>query len=208
MKNEEQIKRLTPSIKDGLPNDQIEERNRLGLVNKTKVVVGKTYIEIIFSDVFSFFNVLLFIVAGFMIAAQYWVGLTFLVVLFANIGISLFEDIRARHLMSKLKMLTQPNVTVIRGGEEFVIKSDKIVLDDLLVIGSGDQICVDGAILEGTVIVDESILTGESKHIVKYKGDKLLSGSFVISGHAFMHAQTIGEESLRGRSGLCEIPDF
>ena len=195
MKNEEQIKRFTPSIEKGLPNDQVEERNRLGLVNKTRVVVGKTYLEIIFSDVFSFFNILLFVVAGFMVAAQYWIGLTFLVVLFANIGISLFEDIKARHLMSKLRMLTQPNVTVIRGGEESIIKSDKIVLDDLVVVESGNQICVDGVILEGTIIVDESVLTGESQKVVKNKGDKLLSGSYVISGRAYMHAQVIGEES-------------
>ncbi len=195
MKNEEQIKRLTPSLKTGLPNDQVEERTRLGLVNKTNVVVGKTYLEIILSDVFSFFNVLLFVVAGLMIAAQYWIGLTFLVVLFGNIGISLFEDIKARHLMSKLRVLTQPKVKVIRGGEELVINSDQIVLDDLLLVNSEDQICVDGVLLEGSLIVNESALTGESKHIVKNKGDKLFSGSYIISGHALMHAQVIGEES-------------
>ena len=195
MKNEEQIKRLIPPLKSGLPNDQVEERKRLGLFNRTNVVVGKTYLEIILSDVFSFFNVLLFIVAGLMIAAQYWIGLTFLVVLFGNIGISLFEDIKARHLMSKLRFLTQPNVKVIRGGEELVIKSDQIVLDDLVVVDSEDQICVDGTLLEGSLIVNESALTGESKHIIKNRGDKLYSGSYVISGHGYMHAELIGEES-------------
>ena len=195
MKNEEQIKRLTPPIKTGLPKDQIEERERLGLVNKTNVVVGKTYLEIILSDVFSFFNVLLFVVAGLMIAAQYWIGLTFLIVLLANIGISLFEDIKARHLMSKLRVLTQPNVKVIRDGQELVIKSDQIVLDDLLVVNSEDQICVDGTLLEGSLIVNESALTGESKNIVKNKGDKLFSGSYIISGHGYMHAELIGEDS-------------
>ena len=195
MKNEEQIKRLIPAIGHGLPNDQVEERTKLGLVNKTKVVVGKTYLEIILSDVFSFFNVLLFVVAGLMIAAQYWIGLTFLIVLFANIGISLFEDIKARHLMSKLRVLTQPKVKVIRGGEEITINSDQIVLDDLLVVSSEDQICVDGVLLEGSLIVNESALTGESKPIIKNKGDKLLSGSYIISGHGFMHAQFLGEES-------------
>ena len=195
MKNEDQIKRLKPELKKGLPNDQVEERIRLGLVNKTNVVVGKTYLEIILSDVFSFFNVLLFIVAGLMIAAQYWIGLTFLIVLLANIGISLFEDIKARHLMSKLRVLTQPNVKVIRGGEEVVIKSDQIVLDDLIAVNSEDQICVDGELLEGQLIVNESALTGESRPIIKNKGDKLFSGSYIISGHGYMYAQLIGEES-------------
>lgn len=195
MKNEDQIKRFKPELKKGLPNDQVEERIKLGLVNKTNVVVGKTYLEIILSDVFSFFNVLLFIVAGLMIAAQYWIGLTFLIVLLANIGISLFEDIKARHLMSKLRVLTQPSVKVIRDEEEVVIKSDQIVLDDLIAVNSEDQICVDGELLEGQLIVNESALTGESRPIVKNKGDKLFSGSYIISGHGYMHAQLIGEES-------------
>ena len=195
MKNEDQIKRFKPELQKGLPNDQVEERIKLGLVNKTNVVVGKTYLEIILSDVFSFFNVLLFIVAGLMIAAQYWIGLTFLIVLLANIGISLFEDIKARHLMSKLRVLTQPIVKVIRGGEEVVIKSDQIVLDDLIAVNSEDQICVDGELLEGQLIVNESALTGESRPIIKNKGDKLFSGSYIISGHGYMYAQLIGEES-------------
>ena len=71
MKNEEKITRFIPEINKGLPLDQVEERKQLGLVNKTRIVVGKTYLEIIFSDVFSFFNVLLLVVAGLMIAAQY-----------------------------------------------------------------------------------------------------------------------------------------
>lgn len=195
MKNEEKIKRFTPPIDKGLPNDQVEERISNGLVNKTRAVVGKTYFEIIFSDVFSFFNVLLFVIMGLMIAAQYWRGLVFSIVLFANIGISLFEDIKARHTMSKLRVLTQPKVRVFRGGEELTIPCSDIVLDDLVLLSSEDQICVDGVLLEGTLLVNESALTGEPQNIVKNVGDKLLSGSYVVSGHAKMHAQVIGEES-------------
>ena len=195
MKNEDQIKRLTPSLENGLPNDQVEERIKYGLVNKTNVVVGKTYAEIIFSDLFSFFNILLFAIGGLMIAAQYWMGLTFAIVLFANIGISLYEDIKARRLMSKLRVLTQPKVTVLRGGEELTILCKEIVLDDLVLLKSEDQICVDGTLLRGNLIVNESALTGESKNIVKAPGDYLYSGSYVVSGNGSMHAQMIGSES-------------
>ena len=195
MKNEELIKRLTPPTDKGLPIDQVEERTKLGLVNKTSVVVGKTYFEIIFSDLFSFFNVLLFAISGLMAAAQYWVGLTFMIVLVANIGISLYEDIKARHLMSKLRVLTQPKVKVIRGGEQSVINCSEIVVDDLICLESEDQICVDGTLLEGTLLVNESALTGESRNIAKNVGDTLYSGSYVVSGTGKMHAEKIGSES-------------
>ena len=195
MKNEERIDRIIPSLDSGLSTEQVKQRKELGLVNKTKVVVGKTYLEIILTDVFSFFNILLFIIGGFMIAAQYWPGLTFLVVLIPNIGISLFEDIKARHLMSKLRILTQPKATVIRNGVEEIIELKDVVLDDLILLKTENQISVDGKLLSGSLIVNESALTGESKNVVKNIGDTLYSGSFVVSGNGVMHAEKIGNES-------------
>ena len=195
MKKQDSVQRVNPSLTNGLSKEQVEERKRLGLTNKTKVVVGKTYFEIILTDVFSFFNILLFIVAGLMIAAQYWTGLTFLVVLIPNIGLSLYEDIKARHLMSKLRVLNQPKHTVIRDGEKVVVQSKDIVLDEVICLESGNQISVDGALLSGSLIVNESALTGESKNIIKNPGDYLYSGSFVVSGTGCMHAEKIGEES-------------
>ena len=195
MKNEEQIVRVVPETDKGLSQDEVKKRKELGLVNKTKIVVGKTYLEIILSDVFSFFNILLFAIGGLMIAAQYWTGLTFLVVLLPNIGISLFEDIKARHLMSKLRVLTQPQAIVLRDGKEETIKVDEIVLDDIILLSGDSQISVDGKLLSGSVIVNESALTGESRPIIKNVGDQLLSGSYVISGNGVMHAEVIGEES-------------
>ena len=195
MKNEEQIVRVVPETDKGLSQDEVKKRKELGLVNKTKIVVGKTYLEIILSDVFSFFNILLFVIGGLMIAAQYWTGLTFLVVLLPNIGISLFEDIKARHLMSKLRVLTQPQAIVLRDGKEETIKVDEIVLDDIILLSGDSQISVDGKLLSGSVIVNESALTGESRPIIKNVGDQLLSGSYVISGNGIMHAEVIGEES-------------
>ena len=195
MKKQDSVQRVNPALSNGLSKEQVEERKKAGLVNKTKVVVGKTYFEIILTDVFSLFNILLFIVAGLMIAAQYWAGLTFLVVLIPNIGLSLYEDIKARHLMSKLRVLNQPKHIVIRDGQQVTIQAKDIVLDDLICLESGNQISVDGALLNGSLIVNESALTGESKNIVKNPGDFLYSGSFVVSGTGVMHAEKIGEDS-------------
>ena len=195
MKKQDSVQRVDAPLSNGLSKEQVEERKKAGLVNKTKVVVGKTYFEIILTDVFSLFNILLFIVAGLMIAAQYWTGLTFLVVLIPNIALSLYEDIKARHLMSKLRVLNQPKHIVIRDGKQVTIQAKDIVLDDLICLESGNQISVDGALLSGSLIVNESALTGESKNIVKNPGDFLYSGSFVVSGNSVMHAEKIGEDS-------------
>ncbi len=195
MKKENNVQRIDPALSKGLTKEQVEERRKAGLVNKTKVVVGKTYFEIILTDVFSLFNILLFIVAGLMIAAQYWTGLTFLVVLIPNIGLSLYEDIKARRLMSKLRVLNQPKHKVIRDGEQVTIQAKDIVLDDLICLESGNQISVDGALISGSLIVNESALTGESRNIVKNPGDYLYSGSYVVSGTGNMHAEKIGEDS-------------
>ena len=195
MKNEENIKRVVPEVEKGLNNSQVEERKKFGLVNKTTFVVGKTYLEIVLTDIFSFFNIILFVIAGLMIAAQYWMGLTFLVVLLANITISLVEDIKARHLMGKLRVLTQPKVYVLREGTKIEINNSDIVLDDLVYLESGCQICVDGKLLEGSLVVNESALTGESRDIIKKPGDYLYSGSYVVSGNGSMHAEKISSDS-------------
>ena len=195
MKKQDSVQRVKPSLEKGLSKEQVEERKNNGLTNKTKVVVGKTYFEIILTDVFSLFNILLFAIAGLMIAAQYWFGLTFLVVLIPNIGLSLYEDIKARHLMSKLRVLNQPKYNVIRDGQTVLIESKDIVLDELICLESGNQISVDGALLSGHLIVNESALTGESRNIAKDPGDYLYSGSYVVSGTGSMHAEKIGGDS-------------
>ena len=195
MKNEEQIVRVTPDINQGLSREEAEARKQLDLTNKTNIVVGKTYLEIIFTDVFSFFNILLFVIAGLMIAAQYWQGLSFLAVLIPNIGISLYEDLKARHLINKLRVLTQTKAKVIRDGQEEMVDTKDILLDDIVCLQAESQISVDGKLLSGSLLVNESALTGESKNVHKHIGDQLLSGSYVVSGTGVMHAEKIGEDS-------------
>ena len=195
MENEKTVVRVTPDINSGLSNEQAEERKKLGLTNKTNIVVGKTYLEIIFTDVFSFFNILLFAIAGLMIAAGYWQGLSFLAVLIPNIGISLFEDLKARHLMNKLRVLTQTKSKVIRDGQMAEVATEEILLDDIVCLQAESQISVDGKLLSGSLLVNESALTGESKNVIKQVGDELLSGSYVVSGNGIMHAEKVGENS-------------
>ncbi len=195
MKNEEKIVRTIPSIKTGLSNDEVKERESLRLVNKAKKVIGKTYTQIIFSDVFSFFNIFMFVVAGLMISAQHWIGLSFLALLLPNIVIRLVEDVKARHKMDKVFDVAKPKVKVLRNGEQIEIESKDIVLDDLILLENGDKIPVDGELLSGHLIVNESLLTGTVQREIKDQGNYLYAGSKVSSGSGFMHADKIGEET-------------
>ena len=195
MKKEIEIIRYNPEYSTGLNEEQIKERQLNKLNNKTKLTVGKSYTEIIFTNVLSFFNITLFVIAGVMIAWGLYKNLYFLVVLIPNIIIGLTQDIKSRRLMGKLKLMTSPKVTVVRCGEQKVINSADVLLDDIVVLKSSNQIPCDGIVEEGSVTVDESLLTGESDKILKQKGDTVYSGSYVVSGTCYFRADKIGEES-------------
>lgn len=195
MKKNVEIIRYSPKFNLGLNSDQVKERQTNKLDNKTKLVVGKSYWEIIFTNVLSLFNITLFIIAGVMIAFKLYTSLFFLVVLIPNILVGLYQDIKARILMGKLKVMTSPKVVVIRSGDRRTIKSQDVLLDDVLLLKSAAQIPVDGIVLEGSVMVNESLLTGESDNIRKEVGDTVYSGSYVVSGECYIRADKIGENS-------------
>ncbi len=187
--------RFNPTPQSGLTTTQVNERIKEGLINKTKHAVGKSYTEIIFNNVFSFFNVLLFVIAGLLIYAGEFNSLFFLFVLIPNIIIGLYEDIKARVLLSRLRLLTQPKARVIRDGCMMVIETKDIVLEDVMLLKGDCQICADGEIVEGSVLVNESLLTGESLNVTKNVGDQIFSGTFVVSGNAKAIARKIGREN-------------
>ena len=183
-------------VHKGLSDEQVEQRKREKLVNKSKRAVGKSYLEIIITNVFSFFNVLLYVIAGIMIYFKLFTGMFFVVVLLSNTIIGLYEDITARRLLSKLRLITQSSATVIRNGEEKKIETHEVVLDDILYIEKDTQICVDGIVMEGEVGVDESLLTGESVNVYKDVGKIVYSGTYVTSGHAYIKANKVGPACL------------
>jgi len=189
------IERFTPSIEEGLSNQQVQQRIKQKLYNKTKIAIGKSYAQIFFDNVFSFFNIVLFAIAGLMIWGGYYWGLFFLFVLIPNIIIGLYEDLKARVLMGKLRLLTQPKVVVIRDKIKQTVGIKQIVLDDITFLARDSQICADCILLDAPLIVNESLLTGESSDVVKKPGDLLLSGSFVVSGQAFARVEKVGKDS-------------
>lgn len=198
------IEDTNPDIKKGLSSEQVSLRIEANLVNKTKMIAGKTYWEIIRTDVLTFFNIMLLVVAGFMVFANlydgkadtpWYDGLFFLIVLILNVIISLYQDLKAKHLMNKLKVITTPKARVIRDGELLGIKPDEIVLHDIIVLKAGDQIPSDSMLLDQTVLVNESMLTGEGHNIVKNIGDTLFSGSYITSGSCRAKVIRVGKEN-------------
>lgn len=193
--------RFNPSIKEGLTTDQVNQRKSEKLVNTSKVIAGKTYWEIIRTDVLSFFNILLLVIAGFMIYAnlndgndstKWYSGTFFLAVLSANIVLGLYQDLKAKRLMHKLKVMTSTMARVIRDGKEIEINPNEIVLDDIISLKAGEQVPSDAILLEGKVSVDESMLTGESAKVYKEETGFLYSGSYIVSGSCYARVEHVG----------------
>lgn len=195
--NNSDFERIVPSLDQGLTSEQVEERHKRGFVNKTFKQTTKSYWEIIANNVFTFFNILLIIIAVFEIIAGNAEGIVaFMTVLVANLIIGVVQDIRAKKLTEKLKISTEPHVFVMRDGVKKTILSKELVIDDLFYLETGNQVSVDGIVRQGEIEVDESILTGEPLSVKKSAGDTVYSGSFVISGKALVMADKVGKNSF------------
>ena len=190
------VEHINVDLKQGLSDEQVLLRRNQKLVNKSKKAYGKSYTEIIVSNLFSFFNVTLYVIAGIMAYFQLFTGMFFVVILLANTIIGLYEDIKARRLLSKLRLITQPKATVVRNGRTQEIDVEDIVLDDIVYIEKDTQISADGTILEGEVGINESFITGESVNVFKGVGKEVFSGTFVTSGRAFIKINKVGSDCL------------
>lgn len=192
--DQSKIEPLICDLSNGLSEQQISQRIEEGLTNKISKTVSKSYGKIIFDNLFNFFNLILIAVAIFMIVAGAGPqNFMFAYLLLINIAIGLFQDIKARKQVDKLKVVSYPTVTVIRGGKETKIPANMLVLSDIVVLKTGDQIVADSTLLEGFLEVNESLLTGESLNIKKAINDTVFSGSFVTSGKAKVRVNRVGK---------------
>lgn len=179
--------------KVGLTSSQVEKQKEDGLENKTKKNVTKTYWQIFCDNIFTFFNIIYFIIVALMVAAGMDVtNFFFCIPVSCNIIIGIFTDLHTRYLVDKLRLITDPRATVVRDGKEMSIPINKVVLNDVMVISSGEQICADAVVINGSVEMDESLLTGESVNVAKNIGDSVLSATYVKSGKAYVRVSAIG----------------
>jgi len=153
----------------GLNDEQIAERVRTGKRNITQNHITKTRTQIIKENVCTLFNFLNVIIAVALAIVGAWSNMVFICIISLNIIISIAQELKAKKLVENLSLLSRPDVALKRNGEEGNYSIDEIVLDDIMLLNSGRQICCDSFVLRGEIEVNESLLTGESDPIIKKK---------------------------------------
>lgn len=188
-------KQINIDYQKGLTSEQVQERINDGYTNVSVESSSKTVKDIIYENVFTYFNLIFAVLAVLVCIAGSFRDLTFLPVIIANTLIGIIQEVRAKKIVDNLTMLNVPQVTVIRDGKEQTVGPEELVLDDIVLFKAGNQICADAIVCAGEVQVNESLLTGESDEIVKTEGKKLMSGSFIVSGQCYARLNKVGADS-------------
>ena len=183
----------------GLTTQEVNKRVALGKVNMIGEDSTQSVKEIIKANVFTYFNGIFALLSILLIIAGSFKNLTFLVVVLANTLIGIVQQLRSKKILDELSLLDVTKYTVIRDQKKTTIPSDKLVQDDLVVLGSGQQIPADGVVVAGSVAVNESLLTGEPDEVEKKAGADLKSGSFVVSGECMAKLTRVGDQSYAAR---------
>lgn len=185
----------------GLTSEEVQERVDEGKVNGDQNIKTKTVGQIFRTNIFTFFNILFLVLAVLLfffipqnLNGYMQFGFLFLVLFNTTIGI--VQELRAKKTMDKLSLISAPKVTAIRDGVKTDIAVCDIVLDDVLYLTTGGQICADAEIVEGSIEVNESQITGEPDAILKEVGDEIMSGSYVVSGKASSKVIRVGQDNF------------
>ncbi len=181
----------------GLTSAQVADKVAAGKVNHLrKKVTTKTVPQIILSSTLTIFNLVNLVLAVMIIIVDSYKNLAFILVAIANTMISIANEIRAKRIIDKLQLQTEQKPSVIRDGQTRQIPADQLVEGDLLVLSLGDQILVDSKVQAGEIEVNESYVTGEQDNVAKTPGEKLISGSFVVSGTCTAEVTNVGASSF------------
>ncbi|MDV7815112.1 cation-translocating P-type ATPase [Enterococcus hirae] len=189
------ITRYAPDYREGLTDEQVAERVHAQATNETIDPSFKTNKQIVLQNIFTYFNLIFIVLAVLLCLVSSYKNLTFLPVILANTGIAIYQEIRSKKILDNLSVLNAAKVTVVRNGAANKIDMEELVLDDVFLLETGQQIPADGYVLDGKLQVNEALLTGEADEIVKEVDDYLMSGSFVVSGKAYVRLDKVGYDS-------------
>ena len=191
------VERFSPKLNYGLDAEQVKTRFTQFLFNDTNKKYSRSYASIFIGNICTFFN-LLCLIAGIALILANTKGITNYLVIFitsANIFIGIVQEIRSKLSIDKLSILNANTIKVVRDGEVTEIPVNEIVLDDVIIMELGNQVPADCILAEGTVEVNESLLTGESVAIKKNAGDILYAGSFISRGSGKCRVEKVGKET-------------
>ena len=189
------------AVPTGLSHAEADARRRRGEGNVAAARSSRTYASILRTNVFSFYNNILFVIGGTLLAlgryndALVSVGLGLL-----NAVLSSVQELRAKRKLDRLQLLERSTVRVRRDGRDVEVTPDQLVRGDVVHVRAGDQVVVDGPVVgDGRLELDESLLTGESDAVLKHAGDDLLSGSYCAAGEGYQLARDVGPDSYANR---------
>ena len=180
---------------NGLSEQEVLDKIKQGKVNSAPRKNQDTIPKIILRNTLTIFNLVNLILALMIIYVGSYKNLLFVLIAIANTLISIINEIRAKKTIDKMRLISEQQPTVIRDGKPRQIPSNQLVEGDLMVLSLGDQIIVDSQIIQGTIEVNESFVTGEQDNIAKHSGDRLTSGSFVVSGTCQAVVTAVGQDS-------------
>ncbi|PZS01405.1 MAG: haloacid dehalogenase, partial [Candidatus Chloroheliales bacterium] len=191
------IAEQTANPVSGLSESEVAARLARGEGNTAPPHTTRTYAQIVRENVFTFINDVLFILGiALIVVGRPLDALVSVGVIMINILVSIVQETRAKRSLDHIALLTRPKATAVRDGVERTVSLEQLVVGDVLRIGAGDQVVLDGTVLGGRAQLDESQLTGESDLIPKQAGDAVYSGSFCASGSLYYRGDKVGMDCL------------
>ena len=181
---------------NGLNDEEVKKRVEEGKINSSNTNNLKSNWQIVRDNVCTLFNLFNLIIAISLACVHAYTNMVFILIIIVNVLIGIIQEIHGKNLVKKLSILTASKAKVIRNGKENEIDINEIVLDDVILLAQGDQIPSDAYVIDGEIEVNESLLTGESDTILKEKDDKLLSGSYVVSGKCYAKIEKVGDDNF------------
>lgn len=183
----------------GLTAAEVAKKTQEGLHNDYETKTSKSTAAIIKDNLLTLFNFLNLLIGVFLFAVGAYSNMFYLAIIFVNITIGISQELHARNLVKKLSLVSPQTLRVIRDAQIHEISAKELVLEDVVILGAGDQIPADMTVLSGLVEVNEAMLTGEADLVVKEAGASLLSGSFIVSGEVTGTVLHVGAENYAAK---------
>ena len=191
---------MTTSVISGLTDAEVAQRVAAGKTNDVPTRAARSVSDIVRANVFTRINAILGVLLVIVLSTGSVINGAFGLLIIANSTIGIIQELRAKQTLDKLAIVGQAKPLVRRQSGTTALLPSEVVLDDVIEIGPGDQIVVDGEVLEeNNLEVDESLLTGEADSIAKDAGDKVMSGSFVVAGSGAYRATKVGREAYAAK---------